>query len=532
MSSKRYKPEQIVNLLRQIEVEIANGKTTPQGGMATMDMNRRKFLGVTSAAGAGLLAARPTRGRGANPETEKAAYKYRLAFNCWMNDVRSESMPLEDWPCEFFDDKTVDGIVRALDVQAEAGYTTLDILGLWTTHAWPVDIKSVADKDRVRRVNQVLKAAHERKMKVITFPCGIMSWGMDEIIQHDPAVRGDDKHNMNPLREESWQWAYKLFDFAMDNYDLDGFHLESADEGRCKTKECMEKWPNNVAYHCYVTGRMADYIRRKDPKKILIATIQSFTTWDKGLTEEEKTDLVELSKSVDCLFDQGHGGTYVRQAEWPGFIQRLHCAYGTSGGIWVFPPQRWERTRWFLPYTFRTGKHIKELYEAGGRGIMYYQGPVINPSTEVNIAFGGRIMTNVGKSIEDVLADTLESLYRPKNAAAHRKLVEIFQRAENVYFEQWNEEKFLEVDKNPGPGELKLMNMFGDSNQAAATYLTEPRLDADGRLKYNEGLGSIYKDISKIEDEFNDNGRIGQIKQGISEALVDINNIAFCKCEK
>jgi len=32
MSTKRYKPEQIVNLLRQIEVEIANGMTTPQGG--------------------------------------------------------------------------------------------------------------------------------------------------------------------------------------------------------------------------------------------------------------------------------------------------------------------------------------------------------------------------------------------------------------------------------------------------------------------------------------------------------------------
>ena len=26
MSTKRYKPEQVVNLLRQIEVEIANGK--------------------------------------------------------------------------------------------------------------------------------------------------------------------------------------------------------------------------------------------------------------------------------------------------------------------------------------------------------------------------------------------------------------------------------------------------------------------------------------------------------------------------
>ena len=30
MRRPRYKPEQIVNLLRKIEVELANGKTTPQ----------------------------------------------------------------------------------------------------------------------------------------------------------------------------------------------------------------------------------------------------------------------------------------------------------------------------------------------------------------------------------------------------------------------------------------------------------------------------------------------------------------------
>ena len=30
MSTKRFRPEQIVNLLRQVEVVIANGKTTPQ----------------------------------------------------------------------------------------------------------------------------------------------------------------------------------------------------------------------------------------------------------------------------------------------------------------------------------------------------------------------------------------------------------------------------------------------------------------------------------------------------------------------
>ena len=32
MSTKRYKPEQIVGVLRQIEVAVANGKSTPQAG--------------------------------------------------------------------------------------------------------------------------------------------------------------------------------------------------------------------------------------------------------------------------------------------------------------------------------------------------------------------------------------------------------------------------------------------------------------------------------------------------------------------
>ena len=50
MSTKKYKPEQIVNLLRQIEVEIANGKTTPQacrdGGITAQTYYRwRKEFG-------------------------------------------------------------------------------------------------------------------------------------------------------------------------------------------------------------------------------------------------------------------------------------------------------------------------------------------------------------------------------------------------------------------------------------------------------------------------------------------------------
>ena len=66
-----------------------------------MEMDRRKFLSLTSAAGVGLLAAVPPRSRGAGSETEKQ-YKYRLAFDVWLNDVRTEAMPLANWPMKTF----------------------------------------------------------------------------------------------------------------------------------------------------------------------------------------------------------------------------------------------------------------------------------------------------------------------------------------------------------------------------------------------------------------------------------------------
>ena len=495
-----------------------------------MEMDRRKFIGVTSAAGVGLWVSGASLGRPAMAEASGGKYTHRLAFDIWMNDVRNDAPALANWPYGELDDKTVEGIVSSLDVQSESGYNLVDLAGLWTTYGWPVDLDKVVDKDRQRRINQILKAAHDRKMKVICFPSGVLNWGMDEILKAHPELGTDNKHELNPFKDESWQWLYKIFDYAADNYDIDGYHLEAADQGRCKTAECMEKWPDNVAYYCDVTGKLADYLRKKYPQKVLITTVQGFSSWGKGFNEEQLAHVIDLSKRVDCLFDQGHRGTYVPQSDWKGFAQKLHCAFGTSGGIWVYPPQRWERTRWFLPYTGQTGKHMKELYEAGGRAVMYYQGPVANPSTEVNIDFGGRLMNNVDRSLEDTLAETLEHLYRPKNSASLHKLVEIYQQAETVYFDQWNAQKILEDQKMPRPGELHVTNLFGAS-PGAASYLMEPFLDTNGRMQYKQGLVSLFKAISAIENDFNDGGRIARIKHGMSEAMVDINNIAKCKNE-
>jgi hypothetical protein len=44
-------------------------------------------------------------------------------------------------------------------------------------------------------------------------------------------------------------------------------------------------------------------------------------------------------------------------------------------------------------------------------------------------------------------------------------------------------------------------------------------------------LIAVFKEISAIEGEFEDGGRIARMKQGIAETLVDINNIAKSKNE-
>ena len=316
----------------------------------------------------------------------------------------------------------------------------------------------------------------------------------------------------------------------IDNYAIDGIHLEAADQGRCKTPQCSERWPDDVSYYAYVTGRTAEYMRQKHPRLELMATVQGFAPWGTSFTDGQKAALIELSKHVDCIFDQGHGQTYIPQAERSEFISRQHCDYGTSGGVWVYPPQRWPRLNWFLPYTVRAGNHLKQLFEDGGRGVMFYQGPVINPGVEVNIAFGGRMMSDPGKDVGQVLGETLQWLYRPRNENGYRALVNIFERAEDLYFGQWNSEA-IRKRKVPLPGELYLTSMPG-ATPGPAIYLMEPFLDTAGRLAYKRGLISLLTDLQKIQTQFEDQGRVARIQQCITNVLLSIDDIARAEGEK
>lgn len=497
-----------------------------------MNVNRREFLRTHSAAGLGFMFGTAVLSRDASlaaPKPERKTYVDRLAFDVWPNDVCQQPRPLENWPSAAFDDATVDGIIRALDVQQQAGYNIVDLAGFFATYSLPADIRSAVDASRRRKIEAIVKAAHDRGIKVNLFPSGVYSWGFDEIIQQNPVLKGSNRHAMCGSREESFGWQKKVVDFALE-FDIDGFHLESADQGRCSCDECKERWPVDAAYHNHITARTAKYIRSRKPDAYLSVILLNWGTWGQDFSDETKAELVDLSRHVDCIFDQGHRQPYVPKDKRKAFIDRLHCRYGTSGGLWVYPPQRWPRLRWFLPYTRRTGAHVKELYDDGGRGIMYYQGPVNNPGVEVNVAFGGRMMLGVGRSVDDVLAEVLEYLYKPKTSAAHRKLAEVFRRAEEAYFGGWDDERIAEAHRAPPPGELHLTPLFG-ATPGLADYLADPFLTTDGRAAYKAGLIACLRTVQQLDGQFDDDGRIQRIEACLMSALGDLNTLAYGKGE-
>ncbi len=60
--------------------------------------DRREFLRLASLAGSRLAldaqASSRTVGPGDPPDAGQGGYKYRVAFGCWINDMRSEALPL------------------------------------------------------------------------------------------------------------------------------------------------------------------------------------------------------------------------------------------------------------------------------------------------------------------------------------------------------------------------------------------------------------------------------------------------------
>ena len=460
------------------------------------------------------------------------AYPYRIAFGAWINDMRRTPLPLENWPAPQFDDETVESAIQAMDVQAAAGFNYLDAWGLFATYGWPTDIVSTVDESRRRRLHRLQDAARQRNIR-LSLGLGVYSWGYDKIIAADPAVRGKNAdgsphaHAMCDHNPKSFEYVKRIIDFALGQCEFGAVHLESCDLGCCFCPHCAGK-DGVVGYNVRINSKTADYIKQKWPGKLVYVITIGWTGAGKPFSDAEAAKVVELSKHVDCIFDQGHTGYQVPEEKRREFIARLHCAYGTSGKLWLYPDTRWDRASYFLPYPKRAGEALVKQFADGVRGCLYYQGPVTNAGQELMIALGGRILSDARRKPEAVLAEVLETLYRPRNAAAARRLARIVELAEDSYFNQWSEGRFRKLWGVGKPGEFKLdQNLWGTS-PGPATYLQEPCLDAKGRKAYREGLVAILGELPKLEGQCDDRGRLTNIQRSVIVTLNMLNTVCSC----
>jgi hypothetical protein len=468
----------------------------------------------------------------------RSGYKYRVAFGAWINDMRNEPLPLENWPAPAFDSETINSALRAFDVQSEAGFNLVDNFGLFATTSYPLDIVGAfGDPDRRRKVQGLIAAAKARGLKTL-FGLGLFTWGFDEIIRQDPGVRGKDRagkphaHAMCGAKEKAWKYVEKIIDCALGEFDFAGVHQESADLGWCDCAECGGK-DGGVGYNIRLNTRAAEYIKRKWPDKLInVIPINWLSgTGREHFDAEEKKAIIELGKHIDCFMDQGWRGTYVADAERKEFCRQLPCAYGTSGGLWLYHSARVDRTSYFLPYPRRTSQAIRAHFEDGARGCMFYQGPMINPAVEINTAVGGRILKDPSRSPEDALFEALGVYFKPKNAAAHQHVVNLFLQAEDAYFGQWDDKRFRDTHKTASPGEFKISDALFGFSPDPSLYLLEPYLNAEGRQTYKKRLTGLLRELPALASNVDDGGQLKRIERAIILTLSMINTIRACKNE-
>jgi len=451
-----------------------------------------------------------------------AEIKYRTAYGAWINDMRNVGMPGERWPYPALDEQAENDIINCIKLQGEAGFNIFTVWGLLTTWGWPCDLISAVDGARRARVNRIISAAHHHGLKIIT-GIGVYSWGFDEIVKNHPEAAGNNPHAMCASKPASWEWMKKIVDFVMAEFPgFDGIHMESADLGRCSCEQCAAY--GDVQYHVMVNIKTADYIRVRYPGKIIMASSCGFD----GVPGEEKeaAQVAELSGHID-YFIVPH--LKFRDGRPPEFMRNFRCEFGGSGGFWIYPPQRSERLRWFLPHPKQTGEYVKGMVQAGSGAIEYYMGPAVNPGAEFNMFFGGKMLSEPEKPIKQTALETIERLYRPKDDETREQLAELFFDAEAAYIS--NSAYFCGGDWTLG--ELHITCLHNIELNGPFYIGTNPEIwnivymTGEGRKAYRTALESIAKKLDGLELRVGEPGKIERIKTCIANVIGDLDKLGY-----
>ncbi len=469
-------------------------------------------------------------------------FAHRIAFGVWINDIRNRPLASKAWPDVTIDGRTAADFESTVRFLKQAGYTALDVFGLLTNHDWPLSVETVVGPARRKQVERLLDSARRHGLPVI-YGLGVYSWGFDAIIRHDPKVRGTNPSAMCGSRPESREWMRRVIDFVAANFQVDGFHLEAADQGRCKCETCGRE--SALEYYSRLNRETAEYLRERYPGKLLLVNTSGYLPWGDFVVPKDFPVLHRLGGTIDVLIDGGNHGLFIHPDLRRQFIAGFPAQYGTSGGFWIYPPQRWDRQRWFLPYTQNAAMHLKWLHADGSRACEPYLGPLDNPSTEMNVFCNGRLAAEVAREPLEVLGEGIDLLYRPRGQADNTRLREIFLGAERAFFEAWSPrrnwglpapytdgiEALFEWSKDHPeravPGELFLEPLLG-SEPGFPCYLAV-HLNRAGRGRYRAALQDLERAVSGLPGGYRDGGRIQRIRRCLGNTLRDLEAVDAVK---
>ena len=451
----------------------------------------------------------------------KKGYQYRCAFGAWLNDTRLTALPNEIWPYAGLDGETEQGLLACMDLQQKAGFNLFCTFGLFATYSWKLDVAQTVDKERMDKVNRIIGEGKKRGIGIM-LGVGVYSWGFDEIIASDPTIQGTNPHAMCLSSENSHKWMQKVLDFVLDNFKFAGYHLESSDQGRCNCENCKKY--SDPEYYSIANKKCAEYIRQKQPEAVIMVNMCGYIPWGDRITKDSDCDaLIDLGEHIDYLVDPGHGCGRFFEGDMKLRLQtNMKAKLGSSGGFWVYTPQKFEKTRWFIIYARRNADFLKRMYAEGESAVEFYMGPVNNPGVEFNIMCGGKILSDIARPIEGIMYEAVGELYRPLNEEAHKKLVEIFVRAEDAYFD--NQHPTLLGAKDIR-GELHLDLNLWKTYPGKPVYLDDSRMNSEGRAKYRETLLGILEDIQPLESQVGESEKVKRIALCIESVIKDLDEI-------
>ncbi|MFH1069723.1 MAG: hypothetical protein V1794_08920 [Candidatus Glassbacteria bacterium] len=443
--------------------------------------NRREVLEL-AAAGliAGGIGSCSLRDKENEPES-LTPFQYRVSVG-WLRDLASEPTPGEIWPCIRWDDKLTEDQLGYLKAEAELGMNYDCAWGLFRARDWPVPFENVIDDRRAERLKIFVEAAHRLGVKILA-GVGVYSWQFDEVIRKVPGVSAGDSHSMCPQKEPAWDWMRRVLDYHLEPaWGLDGISMQSADLGRCECPECSRMSP--AEHHALVLTRSAEYVRQNRPDWNI-----GQASWGLRVDQESEFPYVKkISGAVDYMVEVDE--LSAKSGRRAAIIAGLGCAFGSLGGVFLEPPQHWDRLRWFVPCGLGSAGTLARLRQDGGLACEYFYRPFANPVEEVSWRTGAKILSAPSTPVETALADAINAVYGATGQELST-LAEWFSRGELAYFSR--------VKFKPGDGSISLEPLIWKEDPAAAgppVYLQ--RITPENRPGYAMELRELKNELTAM----------------------------------